>query len=70
MFCIVRFYWGLRANHLSARLLQKDVCHRLMGTAATVTAGIMRGAHIVRVHDVKAIKETLKVTDAILNAHA
>ena len=52
------------------RVLQKDPRHSLMGTAVTVTAGIMRGAHIVRVHDVKAIKETLRVTDAILNAQA
>ena len=41
----------------------------MMGSAATVVAGVMRGAHIVRVHDVKEIKETLKVTDALLNAH-
>ena len=51
-------------------LLEKDAGGCLMGTAATVTAGVMRGAHIVRVHDVKPVKETLKVTDAILNAHS
>ena len=51
-------------------LLHTDVHSRLMGTAATVTAGILRGAHIVRVHDVKALKETARVTDAILNAQA
>jgi len=51
-------------------VLHKDVHSRLMGTAATVTAGILRGAHIVRVHDVKALKGTSRVTDAILNAQA
>ena len=61
---------GTSRKSFIGQVLQKDVGGRLMGTAATVTAGVMRGAHIVRVHDIKAIKETLKVTDAILNAHA
>jgi len=60
---------GTSRKSFIGQLLQKDVAGRLMGSAATVTAGVMQGAHIVRVHDVKAIKETLKVTDAILNAH-
>ena len=61
---------GTSRKSFIGQILQNDVGQRLMGTAATVTAGVMRGAHIVRVHDVKAIKETLKITDAILNAHA
>ena len=61
---------GTSRKSFIGQILQKDAGQRLMGTAATVTAGVMRGAHIVRVHDVKAIKETLKITDAILNAHA
>lgn len=60
---------GTSRKSFIGKILQKDAASRLMGTAATVTAGAMHGAHIVRVHDVKAIKETLKVTDAILNAH-
>lgn len=39
---------------------------RLMGTMATVTASILKGAHIVRVHDVKEAVETARVADAIL----
>ena len=38
---------------------------RLHGTMATVTAAILRGAHIVRVHDVKAALETVHVAEAI-----
>ena len=34
---------------------------RLHGTMATITAAILRGAHIVRVHDVKAAAETIRV---------
>lgn len=36
------------------------------GTAATVALGIAQGCRIVRVHDVKAIKRTAQMTDAIL----
>ena len=61
---------GTSRKSFIGQILQNDAGQRLMGTAATVIAGVMRGAHIVRVHDVKAIKETLKITDAILNAHA
>jgi dihydropteroate synthase len=59
---------GTSRKSFIGQLLHKDAADRLIGTAATVVAGVMRGAHIVRVHDVKAIKETLKITDAILNA--
>lgn len=41
---------------------------RLHGTMATVTASILKGAHVVRVHDVKAAVETAKIADAILRA--
>jgi dihydropteroate synthase len=42
---------------------------RLEGTAATVTAAIMNGCHIVRVHDVAAMKKVAAVTDAIVHAY-
>ena len=32
---------------------------------ATITAAILRGAHIVRAHDVKAAVETARVADKI-----
>jgi dihydropteroate synthase len=38
---------------------------RLHGTMATVAVAALRGAHIVRVHDVRAAVETLRVIDAI-----
>ncbi|MEO6119646.1 MAG: dihydropteroate synthase [Terriglobales bacterium] len=43
---------------------------RLTGTLATVTASILAGAHIVRVHDVKPAVETAKIADAILRAQS
>ncbi|WP_317972783.1 dihydropteroate synthase [Paenibacillus sp. CCS19] len=42
------------------------VNERIEGTAATVTLGIAQGCGIVRVHDVKAIKRTAMMTDAIV----
>jgi dihydropteroate synthase len=38
---------------------------RLHGTMATVAAAVLRGASIVRVHDVRAAVETVRVVDAI-----
>lgn len=40
---------------------------RIWGTAATVAASILGGAHIVRVHDVTEMLQVARVTDAILN---
>jgi len=39
---------------------------RLWGTAATVTASILGGAHIVRVHDVAEMVQVVRVSDALL----
>ncbi len=39
---------------------------RIWGTAATVTASILGGAHIVRVHDVAEMVQVARVTDALL----
>jgi dihydropteroate synthase len=41
---------------------------RLNATLAAVTASVLKGAHIVRVHDVQAAVEAVAVADAILAA--
>jgi dihydropteroate synthase len=38
---------------------------RLHGTIASVAASVLNGAHIVRVHDVQAAVEAIKVADAV-----
>ncbi len=38
---------------------------RIWGTAATVTATILNGAHIVRVHDVAAMVQVARVADCV-----
>jgi dihydropteroate synthase len=42
--------------------------HRLYGTLATQVALILKGAHIIRTHDVRAAVEAARTTDAILQA--
>ena len=39
---------------------------RIWGTAATVAASILQGAHIVRVHDVEEMAQVVRVTDCLL----
>lgn len=41
---------------------------RLEGTLAAVTAAIMNGSHLVRVHDVEAARRAIAVADAIIRA--
>ena len=38
---------------------------RLYGSLATMSAAILKGAHIVRVHDVKATNDVIRVTQSI-----
>jgi dihydropteroate synthase len=40
---------------------------RIWGTAATVTASILNGAHIVRVHDVAEMVQVARVADCLMN---
>ena len=49
-------------------ILDLPVTQRLEGTLASTTAAILNGAHIVRVHDVAAVRKAVLVTDAILAA--
>jgi len=41
---------------------------RVEGTAATVAVGIVRGADVIRVHDVKEMARVAKMTDAIVRS--
>lgn len=62
---------GTSRKSFLGRLLADDKSNpapsdgRLHGTMATVTAAILKGAHLVRVHDVRATVETLRVAEAI-----
>jgi len=43
------------------------VGERIWGTAATVAASILKGAHIIRVHDVEEMVQVARVTDCLLH---
>lgn len=49
-------------------LTGKDTGERVFGTAATLTAAIMNGADIVRVHDISQMRDVVSVSDAIVEA--
>jgi dihydropteroate synthase len=54
-----------RKSFIGRLLAGAHTDERLHGTMATVTAAVLAGAHIVRVHDVKAAVETVRVADAL-----
>jgi dihydropteroate synthase len=39
---------------------------RIFGTVASVVVAVLRGAHIVRLHDVREVAQAIKVTDSIV----
>jgi dihydropteroate synthase len=59
---------GTSRKSFIGKLLDLPVTDRIEGTAATVTAAIMRGADIVRVHDVRFMTRVAKVTDKMVRA--
>jgi len=54
-----------RKSFLSSLRSQLPVDRHLEGTIAACCAGVMNGASIVRVHDVKAVKKAIEVIDAV-----
>ena len=56
---------GTSRKAFIGHLLGKEVQERDTGTMATVAIGVMNGAHIVRVHNVKATLKTVRIVDAI-----
>ena len=57
-----------RKSFLQSAIGQRPPEERVWGTAAAVAASIWLGAHIVRVHDVAAMVDVARVTDALLKS--
>jgi dihydropteroate synthase len=57
---------GTSRKGFIGRALDLPVQERLEGTAATVVWAVERGARIVRVHDVRQIVRTVRMTEALL----
>ena len=50
-------------------ILNLPVDERVEGTAATCAFGVMKGCHLMRVHDVKEVARTVKVMDALMGKY-
>jgi dihydropteroate synthase len=56
---------GTSRKSFIGKILDLPVDDRLEGTAASVAAAILRGADIVRVHDVRAMTRVVRVAEAL-----
>ena len=54
-----------RKSFLSAAIGDRPPDERVWATAAAVTASVLLGAHIVRVHDVKEMVDVVRVADEV-----
>ena len=59
---------GASRKSFIGKILKQQAHERLLGSAAAAAVSIIKGTHIIRVHDVKAMKEIAVMTDAIANA--
>ena len=59
------FVIGTSRKSFIGRILDLPIEERLEGTAATVAAGIMQGADIIRVHDVREMVRVARVIDRL-----
>ena len=50
-------------------ILNLPIDERVEGTAATCAFGVMKGCHLMRVHDVKEVARTVKVMDALVGKY-
>jgi dihydropteroate synthase len=55
-----------RKSFLKLAIGEREPQDRNWGTAAAISASVLLGAHIVRVHDVRAMVDVVRVADAIV----
>lgn len=58
---------GTSRKSFIGEILNRPPAERIWGTAATVAVSILYGAHMVRVHDVEAMRDVARTIDALLN---
>jgi dihydropteroate synthase len=56
---------GVSRKAFIGKILGRPIDERLMGTAGAVAVAIMKGARMVRVHDVAPIRDVVKMIEAI-----
>jgi dihydropteroate synthase len=57
---------GVSRKSFIGKILNAPPEDRLEGTIAASVVGVVRGAHVLRVHDVRAVKRAIQVAEAIL----
>ena len=57
---------GTSRKSFIGKILNKEVEKRLAGTLASICMSVFKGAHVVRVHDIEAVRDALLVTDSII----
>jgi dihydropteroate synthase len=69
-FAILRrpLLYGVSRKSFIGTLTGTEVDQRVFGTAAAVAACIVKGAQVVRVHDVKEMAQVVKIADAVARA--
>jgi dihydropteroate synthase len=56
-----------RKSFLTLAVGPREAQDREWATAGAVTASVLRGAHILRVHDVRAMVDVIRIADALLD---
>jgi len=56
---------GISRNKMVQRMVETDAAGALNGTTALNTVALMKGAQLLRVHDVKEAVEAVKVVQSI-----
>jgi dihydropteroate synthase len=57
---------GVSRKQFIGHLVQQPVHERVYGTAGAVAVAVLKGAQIIRVHEVRAMRETASVVSAIV----
>ena len=58
---------GMSRKSMVTRVLEVEAGEALNGTTVLNTAALLAGAHILRVHDVRAAVEARKLTELLIN---
>jgi dihydropteroate synthase len=59
---------GTSRKSFIGTVLDREVDQRAIGTLATVAVSVLKGAHMVRVHDVAPARQAVDMVDAVVNA--
>lgn len=58
---------GTSRKSMIGQVLNKEADQRLYGSLATVAVAVMKGAKIIRVHDVEATFDVVRMTEAVIH---